>query len=747
MLRIGALRAGIFVVVALLGRVASHADGDGVVIRVVGPDGAVPARCTMLVPNERGAGTERVDGGRIVLTPSRKPRPLLVYGALDAAGHPLPWGLVRGVVAPDAKEVELRLPKGLEIHGRIVDETGAAVPGAWIRAELRSETWLGSMSEARADATGAFVLGQLGAEEYVLRGARTKEASALPLANAKGGDRDVRLALPKTTTVSLTVVDYQDRPVAGASVGVWRSTEGGGASLAWEHTDGQGNVRIEGVEAVGPLRLEARGPSDRPDLSELRLRAWTPADGRIEIPRGYVVTGTVRDAEGKPVRATVLLHTPVQRSERQNEPDGTFRLERLPYGPVTLEALPPDSSSEDMSPSESPTGVEVTPERPLVDLVLTAETLARRQVPLILHILAPDGKPVERATISWSGGWFATSQTVEGGRAEVATRGAAVTLRVFAVRDAEGRALPVAPVSLEVDATTREVTIRLEPGREIRGRVLDEDGKPVPDLVVHAVTGRGFDFGPDAEARTREDGTFLLVGLGAREYTLRLPKPSAPWASPPDVVTYGGAVGVAIRVRRAEVPELRVLDMGGLPVVGATVIASEVELDGDRLAGHSEKARATSGANGEVLLEPSDPTKTLHLQIVPPTDRDDLMGFSGPFDTPKAWDPKSGPIHLARGFTITGTVRDAAGKGVRAGIWRDMTPTTGTDRRVWHVRAGASEADGTFRIRSLPYGPIRLTATRNRVPPPTDADGSGAGPSSVKLVTPEKPTVELTVGD
>jgi hypothetical protein len=46
---------GIFVVAALLGAVTSHADDDGVVIRVVGPTGAVPARCQILVPGAIGA--------------------------------------------------------------------------------------------------------------------------------------------------------------------------------------------------------------------------------------------------------------------------------------------------------------------------------------------------------------------------------------------------------------------------------------------------------------------------------------------------------------------------------------------------------------------------------------------------------------------------------------------------------------------------------------------------------------------
>jgi hypothetical protein len=190
-----------------------------------------------------------------------------------------------------------RLPKGLEIHGRIVDETGAVVPGAVIHAELRSETWLGSMSGGPCGRHG-----RLRARAARRRGVRpprsTDEAgSALPSRRRKAGTATCG-SLPKTTTVSLTVVDYQDRPSPARASGV-AEHGGGGASLAWciRTVRGTCGSRDRGRRSPGSSR--PGGPRIAFDLSELRLRAWTPADGRIRFARlrGH---GHREDAEGKP---------------------------------------------------------------------------------------------------------------------------------------------------------------------------------------------------------------------------------------------------------------------------------------------------------------------------------------------------------------------------------------------------------------------------------------------------------------
>lgn len=748
-------RAGLVwgLLACVLGGGTARAGAPQVQVVVVGPGAAPPARAWLRVELASGATrtTDVLRGYASVDAPPERAR-VLVFGAKDEAGRPLPWAPFRGVLEPGTRRLPVRMGAGLEIRGRVVDGAGVPVPGAAVAAHFQAS--IVSAEPAAAATTGAdgtFALVGLGEEAYVVRARRAATDIGCAWAHLAGGARRALLTLPATRNVSLTIVDWRDRPVPGVSLGLYEVHGGAGdrEPIAWTTTDARGEARWKQLDTTATYDLQVDAPEARDDLAELELRPWGAVDGRLPIPRGYVVTGTVRDATGRAVRANVVRHEPGGGwRSTPTEGDGTFRLTRVPYGKAMLSASPSDVTPAGFERPDATAGVEVTPERPVVTLVLDGERPPGSGAPkgrtppteaLVVHVLAPDGSPIRDTTVSWMSELFATSTRVIGGTVEIATRGKEGTLRVFRSRDGEGAALPYGPAERDVDASTHEVTIRLEPGLTIEGRVLDEGGTPIPGVVVEAATGTLWGFGPDAESSTGDDGAFRLVGLGRREYQIRIPRPPAPWAAPPELPSRGGAKDLVLRLRRGEAPLLVVLDFEGRPLDGATVVLYEVELRVSSVGSCREKSRTRTDAKGGVRLPPTDPTGPLYLRIEPPQDRDDLRGSADGSGKPVPWNPKSGPIRLARGFTATGIVRDASGKPKAAPLYRNMTPEELDGSEEGVAYAGESDSNGAFRLRGLPYGPIRLWAAGSLM--------TFSVPDRAKLVTPEKPTVELTAED
>ncbi len=108
----------------------------------------------------------------------------------------------------------------------------------------------------------------------------------------------------------------------------------------------------------------------------------------------------------------------------------------------------------------------------------------------------------------------------------------------------DGRAGEVPIVIANVDMTG--VIVKLEERASIAGRVVDSTGAIVNDVEVHASPKRdksegNFNFsingrGGGSSARTRKDGTFLIVGLDAGKHELRVTdgRGRVAWANPPN---------------------------------------------------------------------------------------------------------------------------------------------------------------------------------------------------------------------
>jgi hypothetical protein len=211
-------------------------------------------------------------------------------------------------------------------------------------------------------------------------------------------------------------------------------------------------------------------------------------DVTLVVARAARITGVVRDEAGDPVQGALVSGW--SNTADTTRADGTFRL-AVPKGRevnVAARLNPPDpclraEAKGVMAPAE---GI----------------TLQFRRIPktgtLSIRILDASGLPVPRLDLTVYAGEQRAVRTDDAGRTVLDGLPAAET-RVFAWIPPRGPddpwplpgggALP-APTTSTPDG--REVEIRLVPGSDIRGTVVDAEGKPVPGAKVHARNGEAW---------------------------------------------------------------------------------------------------------------------------------------------------------------------------------------------------------------------------------------------------------------
>ena len=289
---------------------------------------------------------------------------------------------------------------------------------------------------------------------------------------------------------------------------------------------------------------------------------------------------------------------------------------------------------------------------------------------LTVRVVDPEGQPVPIAQVAVRGDrdLFPMLTNFVTCRDGVCTlpvdHKGSLSLAVWGARAADDTPLPLAPVEgVPLDADGDEMTIRLEAGEEITGRVLDAEDAPVGGVRVAAhPVEHDWVFGPEqghGQATTDDEGAFRIRGLAPREYELRLTVGGKP-ATPESPRVPAGTRGLEITLRATVDVAITVLDPDGQPVAGATVQATAFGIGAPGFL-----ALETTDAGGRVTLAHLDPQATYHLRVRA-MDRTDVAGRSV-FD----WAPADTEIRLPRGWTVRGVVRDEAGKGVVASVqWR-----------------------------------------------------------------------------
>jgi hypothetical protein len=318
-----------------------------VVVRVLDPVGRPIPRATAVPVSGRARGESpagegfRVSGGAFVVPAARWHRGeapvFLLQEPRDEENRPLPLGEATVAVDPEGPaEVEVRLPSGGLVGGRLLDADGSPRPGATLTFQQHpvAASGVARVTSTLTDRDGRFLFasgpggGRLQA---------TALAGSGPVVAAPG-ETELVVQLREEASLRLLVVDFRGDPVESGRV--YAKVVDEGDRRAWRALATDGTCTLSGlpagcevalsVSAGGSIRHEG---SYRVDDSLLR----------IELPRAAVLRGRVVDSHGGGVPgATVFASPPGDlaapwTTADLSGPDGVFSLDGIPAdAPVRL---------------------------------------------------------------------------------------------------------------------------------------------------------------------------------------------------------------------------------------------------------------------------------------------------------------------------------------------------------------------------------------------------------------------------
>ncbi|MCI0589259.1 MAG: sigma-70 family RNA polymerase sigma factor [Planctomycetes bacterium] len=256
------------------------------------------------------------------------------------------------VAGGEEVRVELSVPRGFAVVGRVVDQGERGVPSAdlWLSAPENSRLGL---VVCKTDESGGFRLPFVTVDQFIGARAAGKPPSYLQSVRGRPGDEvRIRIVLEDSTArLAGSVFDGSGAPVAGASVAVTDPDRNSTVLLfdgrgtrnpppQWKVTDGSGAFRFD---SLAPRRLLlvvwARGfglfrrVMEAPSTDEEEVRVTLEPEARV--------SGRVTDDRGRPVaRARVERIGPesISRSSVTSDEDGRFELADLPAEEATFTA-------------------------------------------------------------------------------------------------------------------------------------------------------------------------------------------------------------------------------------------------------------------------------------------------------------------------------------------------------------------------------------------------------------------------
>ncbi len=252
------------------------------------------------------------------------------------------WGRV--LPAPPALAVSVSEPRivvsaeslGPEIRGRILDAEGAAVEGATVRLVSTKPPYT-VYRNARSDAAGGFSFAHV--EPWRVRVVADHDpegvVSSAELSVSQERTTEITLVLSAAGAIRGTVVNAEDRPVAGAVL----SVEGMPWVVPAATSDESGAFRLRIVprEATSLVAIARGYRTARAALGRRDAREEGEVVVRVRLIAAPPAGGDVRDADGKPTRARIVAcEGQPSESRTSSAEDGTFE---LPASAIGCEAV------------------------------------------------------------------------------------------------------------------------------------------------------------------------------------------------------------------------------------------------------------------------------------------------------------------------------------------------------------------------------------------------------------------------
>ena len=513
-------------------------------------------------------------------------------------------GGLRVVSGEEVKLEDVQFQRGKVMSGRVLDASGAPVPGADVGAFfLRDDAALERMykaeleqvegspflapfaapplPQARTGESGEYRLEALLPGRYEIwvhvMGRVTPSPRAISIGDEAVLD-GIDFVLPSGGTVSGRVVDEAGNPLEGAEITGFSGMALG--PLATAHTDASGRFELGGL-AARRTSIMAR----KPGFALRPLEADVPSEGHIVVlPAMGAVWGRLELAsgEGTPPICEIRLDPLLQlRTEGTSDSTGRFVVV-APPGPSVLHAEGEGFVSPrlelDLRPGEKR------------EVVLKLEKAGHVQVraesneePESFFVLLESERPGEPPREELFSGGDCHFDSVLAGR-----------VRLVALVPELGAAVVVDGVEV-VSGETVEVTIALGSARGVSGRVY-EGGLPVSGARVVARRPQGA-----AKSQTSIGGVYELreIEPGTCELSFEGPRSSNPLRRVVRVPE-SGALYLDVHLDRGRVSGT--VTSGGRPAADLRIVAN----DGEWLSMPSDAAGAWSmdlPAPGKYLLQ------------------------------------------------------------------------------------------------------------------------------------------------
>jgi len=565
-------------------------------------------------------------------------------------------------VPPDRTDLDFRFPTRYPVHGLVKDAQGQPLNDAIVSATL------GPMpAQAWTDVTGAYTMSLIEGTYHLQ--ATYKLLPAPPQVIMTVPDQlRVDFTFPPWYTIGGRVRDAQDRGISGASV-VAKGPVFGQAT-----TDRNGVYTITVTTGIYSVSAMLAGYPKLP-AQEIRVPP-SQFDVNFTFPARYTVTGTVRDAQGRPLRDAVVstLAGPANDADT-TATDGSYTL-TLVAGHYTLGA----AKSGWFSPP--PREIDLIADIANLDFTfpltftISGTLKDSRGQPLMADVNArsDSGLSAGPVTAGVNGNYVLT----------VITGTWSISASSLGMPESLRYLVTVPPAQSGLDIT-------FPPTHTVQGVIQDENG--------HALAGVRI-FGAILSApETGTDGRFTaVVGEGEAEI----------WAEKPD---YDPSVKVLVKAeqnvdgvnlvlsRQTRIISGQVSTQAGAPVSDARIVAQDLQCGGSELVGWSDPSgsfnlKVSPGfyavraeADGQAPMRP------VHVD----TSVTDITGLD---------------LQLPRAFLIQGTVHDHRGQPVTGAL----VSADGCETSSPQVKTDSS---GAYELALSPgLWTIRVEAARHIAPVP-----------------------------
>ncbi len=494
------------------GRVYDAESGAGladVKVTVWGGETGVPDKLSPTTDRDGNYAVRGLAPGRYQVSPRAGARyPGSEYG----------YGTAVTVEAGKPVALDFALKHGIRVAGRVVDTAGEPVAGASVLARTKESP---NPGQTQSDAKGAFEVYLEAASEVLRVRAQTDtlvgeilEGLSLPSRGVDG--ITVTLTVPRTASVSGTVVDAQGQPMQDIGLhlhqpespfhppvdGELRTSSGGAFQIS--------NL-IPGTYAVGLTPPGVSMWSTGDVAAEFELTTGQQLRGlRIVYGEkgGLAISGIVVDTSGKPIpEVRVSAYGPKSETAHTGK-DGRFLITGLDEGTYHL--------STDHQDYTFGGKAGVTAGAADVEIVLQGKGSFRGRV-----TEAGSGQPIPAFKVSFINGAHDvfSPELLQNARTFQDASGAFEIQDIYSgpitvtVR-ANGYAAAFKAVTV-VEHAIAEVDFVLKPGEAVTGNVLDPAGNPVPDAVVFlpGMNTSMLYLKQQALAQTDASGAFRIDGL------------------------------------------------------------------------------------------------------------------------------------------------------------------------------------------------------------------------------------------